>query len=54
MKTSRIDRNDRIPFIMNLSDFFKCQNPSCGYTIRKRVLGNTARCSQCGGTMRRI
>lgn len=37
---------------MNLaSDYFKCR--SCGYTVRMRVRGNTAHCSQCGGTMDR-
>lgn len=37
---------------MNLaSDFFKCRN--CGYTVRILAIGNTARCSQCGGTMDR-
>ena len=37
---------------MNLaSDYFKCRN--CGYTVRMLVRGNTARCSQCGGTMDR-
>lgn len=33
-------------------DWFKCQN--CGYTIRMKVLGNTATCSECGGRMVRI
>lgn len=33
------------------SDWFECM--SCGYVVRMRVLGNTAHCSQCGGTMRR-
>lgn len=37
---------------MNLaSDYFKCR--SCGYTVRMLARGNTARCSQCGGTMDR-
>lgn len=34
------------------SDWFKCER--CGYTVRMKVLGNTATCSQCGGTMRRV
>lgn len=33
-------------------DWFKCQ--SCGYTVRMKVLGNTATCSECGGRMVRI
>ena len=33
-------------------DFFKCTK--CGYTVRMKVLGNTATCSQCGGRMERI
>lgn len=33
------------------SDFFKCRN--CGYTVRMLVLGNTARCNECGGIMDR-
>lgn len=38
--------------VMNLaSDFFKCR--SCGYTVRMLVRGDTATCSQCGGTMDR-
>lgn len=45
-------KNDKIAIVMHLSDFFKCG--SCGYTVRMRVLGNTARCSQCGGTMQRV
>lgn len=37
---------------MNLaSEYFKCRN--CGYTVRILARGNTARCSQCGGTMER-
>ena len=32
-------------------DWFVCT--SCGYLIRKRVLGDTAHCPECGGTMRR-
>ena len=33
-------------------DWFKCQN--CGYTVRMKVLGNTATCSECGGRIVRI
>lgn len=33
-------------------DWFKCQN--CGNTIRMKVLGNYATCSECGGRMVRI
>lgn len=33
------------------SDFFKCRK--CDYTVRMLVRGNTATCSQCGGTMDR-
>ena len=57
MKASKVSRNDRIPLIMALSDFFKCQNANCVYhtsPVRMRVRGNTARCSQCGSTMYRI
>ena len=32
-------------------DWFVCT--SRGYLVRMRVLGDTAHCSQCGGTMRR-
>lgn len=35
-----------------MSEYFKCQR--CGYTVRAKILGNTARCSQCGGIMRRV
>lgn len=41
----------KIPKVKVASEFFKCRN--CGYTIRMLVLGNTAHCSQCGGTMDR-
>lgn len=34
-----------------MSSYFKCS--SCGYTVRMLVRGDTARCSQCGGTMHR-
>ncbi len=33
-------------------DWFKCSN--CGYTVRYKVLGDTAKCSQCGGRMDRV
>ena len=33
-------------------DWFKCQN--CGNTIRMKVLGKYATCSECGGRMVRI
>lgn len=37
---------------MNLaSPYFKCR--ACGYTVAILARGNTARCSQCGGTMDR-
>lgn len=38
--------------VMSAGDYFKCA--SCGYTVRYKVLGNTAKCSQCGGTMYRV
>lgn len=41
----------KIPMVKFESDYFKCRR--CGYTVRMRVLGNTATCSQCGGTMDR-
>lgn len=34
------------------SEWFECTQ--CGYKVRYLVKGNTAKCSQCGGTMRRI
>lgn len=42
---------ERINTFNLASDWFKCRN--CGYTVRKLVLGNTATCSECGGTMDR-
>lgn len=47
-----ITREARMILIMGSGDYFKCG--SCGYTVRYKVLGNTARCSQCGGTMYRV
>ena len=47
-----ISRESRLIRVMNAGDYFKCS--SCGYTVRYKVLGNTARCSQCGGTMYRV
>lgn len=54
--TIQVKRNEKkemreIPAINFASDFFKCD--SCGYTVRMLVRGNTAHCSQCGGTMYR-
>lgn len=40
-----------ITHIHMYGDWFLCT--SCGYLIRKRVLGDTACCPECGGTMRR-
>lgn len=40
-----------IPKFSMSGDWFVCT--SCGYLVRMRVLGDTAHCSQCGGTMRR-
>lgn len=34
------------------SDTFVCS--SCGVRIRKRILGDTCTCSNCGGTMHRV
>lgn len=34
------------------SDQFKCSN--CGRVIYIKVLGDTCRCSECGGTMHRL
>ncbi len=34
-----------------ISDLFKCSK--CGHTAYLKVLGNTATCSECGGTMYR-
>lgn len=48
--TKRVNRV-LLPAISMSSDWFKCA--SCGYTVMMRVLGNTAHCSQCGGTMHR-
>lgn len=36
-----------------MSSYFKCSNPSCGYTVRILAKGDTARCSQCGSIMYR-
>ena len=44
-------RHILLPEIEMSSDWFACT--SCGYLVRMRVLGDTAHCSQCGGTMRR-
>ena len=33
------------------SDYFVCT--SCGHSAYLKVLGDTAKCPQCGGTMRR-
>lgn len=41
-----------IPEVKLASDMFKCQ--SCGYAVRIRVLGDTCKCSKCGGTMVRL
>ena len=43
--------NTRVLQILFDHDFFRCG--SCGYVTRIRVLGNTCRCPQCGGTMTR-
>lgn len=51
MKVRFLSRDKVRAMVMRSGDFFKCA--SCGYTVRMRVLGNTARCSQCGGTMHR-
>ena len=40
-----------LPKFKVASDWFECA--SCGYLVRMRVLGDTAHCSQCGGTMHR-
>lgn len=34
-----------------ISDYFTCS--SCGYETYIKVMGNTYKCSQCGGTMNR-
>lgn len=34
------------------SDWFRCR--VCGAEVRKKVLGDIATCSDCGGTMDRI
>ena len=51
-KNTVVSTEKRRMLIMSAGDFFKCA--SCGYTVRYKVLGNTARCSQCGGTMYRV
>ena len=53
-RNNQILKSERIKIVMSAGDFFKCSNPNCGYTVRMRVLGNSARCSQCGATMYRI
>ncbi len=35
----------------HMSDYFVCVN--CGHGAHIKVLGDTATCSQCGGTMKR-
>lgn len=47
-----ISRGMMRSIVMSAGDYFKCA--SCGYTVRYKVNGNTARCSQCGGTMYRV
>lgn len=41
----------KMPEMNFASEWFKCRN--CGYTVRIKSLRDTARCSQCGGTMDR-
>ena len=36
-----------------ISDHFTCSNPSCGYETYVKVIGNTYKCPECGGTMYR-
>ena len=47
-----ISRDIMRSMVMSASDYFKCS--SCNYTVLYRVRGNTAKCSQCGGTMYRV
>lgn len=42
----------RLPLLRVASDMFKCG--SCGHAEYRRVLGDTATCPRCGGTMRRL
>lgn len=54
MRENTYKQNNRPLILSNVKmsgDWFQCT--SCGYTVRIRVLGNIAHCSQCGGTMRR-
>lgn len=43
---------DKVFVVMSNGDWFKCS--SCEYTVRMRVLGNSATCSRCGGRMNRL
>ena len=36
-----------------MSDYFVCSNPSCRHGAYLKVMGNTARCPECGSTMYR-
>ena len=36
-----------------ISDHFTCSNPSCEYETYVKVIGNTYKCPECGGTMYR-
>jgi len=50
---SRIDmKKFDIPEGKFNSDWFVCER--CGYKVMKRVLGDVATCSECGGTQHRI
>lgn len=45
------EKSVTIPFGRFESEWFKCTK--CGHTVQMLVRGDTATCSQCGGTMKR-
>ncbi len=55
IKTIKVEKQEKtikgIPTMNLASDWFKCTR--CGYTVRMKVYGNHAQCSECGGLMER-
>lgn len=37
--------------VAHVSDYFVCQN--CDHAAYMKIIGNTAKCPNCGGTMKR-
>lgn len=49
----KIEKNFLIGVGSYISDHFTCLNPNCGYETYVKVIGNTYKCPECGGTMYR-